>query len=362
MPTKTVAIIFGGKSTEHEVSIRSARNIANAIDTQEFNILLIGIAKDGKWYLKSSKELNTEDVVLANASTQLTLTPGAEEDKIVLCHNQKSIGPIDVVFPIVHGTGGEDGTLQGLLKTLNIAFVGPGVVGSALCIDKEVAKRILNEAGIANCKFLSYHKSERNQITFENSQAHLGIPMYIKPPNLGSSVGISKVKTKQEFDKAIDHAFLFDRKVLIEENIVGREIECAVMGNADVSASPVGEILTIGENHDFYSYDAKYTDASGSVTVIPAEMDEDTQSRIQTIAIKTYKALNCEGMARVDFFLSQKGDIIVNEVNSLPGFTDISMYPKLWGSAGMKYSTLVTKLLHLALERQSEEDEMQTSL
>jgi len=181
----TAAIIYGGKSTEHEVSIRSARNIAKAIDKDQFNVLLIAIAKDGKWYLKTTEELNNENIVQPN-SHNLSLIPGADRDKIIISKNQQSIGVIDVVFPIVHGTGGEDGSLQGLLNTLNLAFVGPGVVGSALCIDKEVAKRVLNEAGIANSKFLSYHKSQRDQITYEKAQAELGTPMYIKLPNLGS--------------------------------------------------------------------------------------------------------------------------------------------------------------------------------
>ena len=186
--------------------------------------------------------------------------------------------------------------------------------------------------------------------------------MYIKPPNLGSSVGISKVTTKREFDAAIDNALQYDRKVLIEESIVGREIECAVLGNAEVQASPVGEVVTNQDNHTFYDYAAKYTDANGSVTMIPAQMDIATQNRIREIAIKAYKALNCEGMARVDFFVTEAGDIIVNEVNSLPGFTDISMYPKLWESGGIAYSELITKLIELAIERSEDEDKMQTSV
>ncbi|MDB4107924.1 D-alanine--D-alanine ligase [Bacteroidia bacterium] len=361
MPLKTAAIIYGGKSTEHEISIRSARNIFKAIDYQQYNPLLIAIAKDGKWYLKTKQELESEVVVQPNGN-QLVLIPGASADKISILVTNKSIGRIDVVFPIVHGTGGEDGSLQGILKTLNIAFVGPGIIGSALCIDKDVAKRILTESGIANSKFLSFRKSERDQISYEKAQTILGLPLYIKPPNLGSSVGISKVTTKSEFSNAIELALSFDRKVLIEENIVGREIECAVIGNNDVHASPVGEVVTIGENHTFYSYEAKYTDANGSVTVIPAEMDSTTQDRIRDIAIKTYKALNCEGMARVDVFLKDNGDIIVNEVNSLPGFTDISMYPQLWEAGGVSYTELISKLLALAIERNIEDNKMLTSI
>lgn len=361
MSKKNIILLYGGKSTEHEISIRSARNIAKAANTSLFGIMPIGIAKNGSWYLKTMSELNSEDVVLQNDHL-LTLTPGSNHQKIIDVKSQKSIGRIDVAFPIVHGTNGEDGTLQGLLKTMQIPFVGPGVIGSALCIDKDVAKRLMNEAGITNAPFLSYHKSERNQITFEKAVNSLGLPMYIKPPNLGSSVGISKVTSKREFDTAVDHAFLFDQKIIIEKNIVGREIECAVLGNSSPKASLVGEVVTVSNNHDFYSYEAKYIDAQGSKTVIPAELSLDLQKRIQTIAIKTYKTLCCEGMARVDVFVTQDDEIIVNEVNTLPGFTDISMYPQLWEASGINYTDLITQLLMLAIERFDNENENLTQL
>ena len=256
MSKKNVILLYGGNSTEHEISIRSARNIARATNTSLFNMIPIGIAKNGTWYLKTSEELNNEEIVLSN-DNPIALVPGYDEQKIINIKTQESIGKIDIAFPIVHGTNGEDGTLQGLLKTMKIPFVGPGVIGSALCIDKDVAKRLMNEAHIPNAAFLSYQKSERNQITFEKVVNSLGLPMYIKPPNLGSSVGISKVNSKREFDKAVDHAFLFDQKIIIEKNIKGREIECAVLGNNNPKASLVGEVVTINENHDFYSYEAK---------------------------------------------------------------------------------------------------------
>ena len=361
MSKKNIILLYGGKSTEHEISIRSARNIAKAANTSLFEIMPIGIAKNGSWYLKTMSELNSEDVVLQNDHL-LTLTPGSTDQKIIDVKSQKGIDKIDVAFPIVHGTNGEDGTLQGLLKTMQIPFVGPGVIGSALCIDKDVAKRLMNEAGISNAPFLSYQKSERNQITFEKAVNSLGLPMYIKPPNLGSSVGISKVTSKREFDTAVDHAFLFDQKIIIEKNIVGREIECAVLGNSNPKASLVGEVVTVSDNHDFYSYEAKYIDAQGSKTVIPAELSIDLQKRIQTIAIKTYKTLCCEGMSRVDVFVTQDDEIIVNEVNTLPGFTDISMYPQLWEASGINYTDLITELLMLAIERFDNENENLTQL
>jgi D-alanine-D-alanine ligase len=361
MSKKNVILLYGGNSTEHEISIRSARNIARATNTSLFNMIPIGIAKNGTWYLKTLEELNNEEIVLSN-DDPIALVPGYDEQKIINIKTQESIGKIDIAFPIVHGTNGEDGTLQGLLKTMQIPFVGPGVIGSALCIDKDVAKRLMNEAHIPNAAFLSYQKSERNQITFEKVVNSLGLPMYIKPPNLGSSVGISKVNSKREFDKAVDHAFLFDQKIIIEKNIKGREIECAVLGNTNPKASLVGEVVTINENHDFYSYKAKYIDANGSKTVIPADLSEDLQNQIQTIALKTYKTLCCQGMARVDVFVTPDNKIIVNEVNTLPGFTDISMYPKLWEASGIDYNELISKLLVLALERSDNENENLTQM
>ncbi len=361
MPALHIAIIYGGKSTEHEVSIRSARNIAKAMDNRKYCLSLIGICKTGAWYAKTPEQLQNEDVVLP-CSSRLSLVPGGSQGKLINLENNTELSQLDAVFPIVHGTGGEDGSLQGILKTMNIPFVGPGVVGSALCIDKEITKRMLNEAGIKNSLFLAFHKSEKHQISFENAVKKLGLPMYIKPPNLGSSVGINKVHTKKEFEAAVDEAFKYDQKVLIEQNIVGREIECAVLGNSDAIASPVGEVVTNSDNHSFYNYAAKYTDASGSVTMIPAKLDTDIQNRIQEIAIQTYKTLNCEGLSRVDVFVTDEGHIVVNEVNTLPGFTDISMYPKLWEAGGIAYDDLIDKLILLAIQRSNEENTMQTSV
>lgn len=356
-----VAIIYGGKSTEHEVSIRSARNIAKAIDKTKYCLSLIGIGKNGAWYAKTSEQLQTEDMVLPNTS-RLCLVPGGSQGRLINLETNTEWSKLDAIFPIVHGAGGEDGSLQGILKTMNIPFVGPGVVGSVLCIDKVIAKRMLNEAGIRNSLFLAYDKSDKHEISYEKAVKELGLPMFVKPPNLGSSVGVNKVHDKKEFEAAIDEAFQYDQKVLIEQNIVGREIECAVLGNAKVQASPLGEVVTNSDNHSFYSYKAKYTDVVGSVTMIPAALDKNTENRIQAIAIQTYKVLNCEGMSRVDVFVTDAGEIIVNEVNTLPGFTDISMYPKLWEAGGIAYADLIEKLFTFAIERFDEENTMQTSV
>mgnify|MGYP001567674999 CR=1 FL=1 len=359
---KNIAIVYGGKSTEHEVSVRSARNIYTAIDRQRFTPILIGVDKDGKWILKDEDEFLKQDIVIFKEKNQLAVIPGKNKNQIVYLNNISQSFNIDAVFPIIHGTGGEDGTIQGLIKTLNIPFVGTGVLGSSVCLDKELTKRLLNEAKIPNSKFKSYLANEKSIIDYNQLKYDLGLPMYIKPPNLGSSVGISKVHNENEFNQAIDLAFRFDRKVLIEESIEGREIECAIIGNEDIKASLPGEVLTIGENHEFYSYDAKYTDANGSVTVIPADVTAQEIEAIKEIAIKTYKCLNCEGMARVDVFLQSDGEVLVNEVNTIPGFTDISMYPKLWKANGISYPDLITELINLAIERHKTEALMQTSI
>ncbi|MBT8327816.1 MAG: D-alanine--D-alanine ligase [Bacteroidia bacterium] len=361
MARKAVGILFGGKSTEHEVSIRSARNIAKAVDRDKFETILIGVSKKGNWFLKTEEELMSEDIVKENEHL-LQLIPGSKKDQILKSKNQASIGTLDVVFSIIHGTGGEDGTIQGLFKIINIPFVGPGVLSSSVCLDKEVTKRLLRDSGIPNANFLSYLSSEKNNISFENVKEVLGMPVYVKPPNLGSSVGISKVSTKEEFDNAIDYAFKFDRKVLIEQNVKGREIECAVLGNSDVKASLPGEVVTVKDSHEFYSYEAKYIDANGSITKIPADLPQTVIQKVQDIAIKAYTCLCCEGMARIDVFVTENEEIIVNEINTIPGFTDISMYPKLWEETGISYSNLITKLLELAIDRYNEEEQMTTSV
>lgn len=356
MNRQKIAIVYGGRSTEHEVSIRSARNIAQAIDKTRFEVVLLGVDKQGGWHLKSQKDFSQETVV-EQADSEVLFFPGGGEDKFLLKSTLEPIH-IDVIFPIIHGTGGEDGSLQGLLKSLNIAFVGPSILGSSLCIDKDITKKVLRDSNISSSLFLSYHYDEKDQITYEKALAYLGTPMYIKPPNLGSSVGISKVTTKREFYNAIELAFRYDKKVLIEENIIGREIECAVLGNENPKASFVGEVVTIGEQHTFYSYDAKYKDATGSKTVIPAEITDNEQERIRRVAVTAYKLLECEGMARVDVFLTESGDILVNEVNTLPGFTDISMYPKLWEATGIPYSDLISRLIDLAIRRHTLEEKL----
>jgi len=264
-----------------------------------------------------------------------------------------------VVFPILHGPFGEDGTIQGLLKILDIAFVGPGVLGSAINMDKDVSKRLLKEAGLPTSKFLVFQKNQEQDISFEKIERELKIPFFVKPANLGSSVGISKVKDKKDFIKAVKEAFRFDNKIIIEEGIEGKEIECSVLGNEKPVASALGEIIP---THDFYSYDAKYFDEDGARMAIPANISEEVVGKIQEMAIQVFKTLCCEGMGRVDFFLTEDNKIFVNEINTIPGFTPISMYPKLWAESGISYSELIDKLIQLAIDRKEREDRLKMSV
>ena len=336
---KKVGILFGGKSAEHEISLLSAKNIYDAIDKNIFEPVLIKIEKSGKWQMDA-------------------------------------VSQFDVIFPILHGPFGEDGTMQGFLKLAGLPFVGPGVLGSAAGMDKDVMKRLLRDAGIPIGKFIALGSHEQAP-SFSEVQAALapnGLesqPIFIKPANMGSSVGISKVNNESEYSAALKEAFLYDAKIIMEEFIPGREIECAVLGNEEPVASVPGEIIPA---HEFYSYDAKYLDEKGASLQIPAKLDKETTKRVQDTAVKVFKTLCCEGLSRVDFFLRTDGssaaqpssaaqlEIIVNEINTMPGFTRISMYPKMWEASGISYTDLITRLIELAFNRFEKERKLKTSV
>lgn len=362
-----VGLLFGGKSAEHEVSLHSAKNVLDAIDKDKYEPVLIGIDKEGCWRLEDAeKALQNPDaahLVIGGDDPieNLALVPGKDQKQIVKMVDKESIGDIEVVFPVLHGPFGEDGTMQGLLKLVNVPFVGAGVVGSAIGMDKDVMKRLLKEAEIPSPKFLVMHRTEKDQINFVDVEKRLGMPLFIKPCNLGSSVGVTKAGNEKGFFEAVDEAFKFDRKIIVEENIRGREIECSVLGNEEPIASVPGEVITDMSRHGFYSYEAKYLDENGALLEIPAKLPSDTTKRVQELAIKTFKVLCCEGMARVDFFLNESNKVIVNEINTLPGFTEISMYPKLWKATGMSYTELVDRLIQLAIDRHKKESEIKTS-
>ncbi len=348
-----VGILFGGKSAEHEVSIRSARNVAEAIDKEKYEVRLIGIDKKGHWLApqKSAALIGATSIPTSDVKS-IVLAPESDGD-ITSSEGEEKI---DVVFPILHGPFGEDGTVQGLLRIANVPFVGAGVLGSAIGMDKDVMKRLLRDAGISIAKFIV--ATESAPVSFKQAHSELGLPLFIKPANLGSSVGVSKVTTEEEYAPAIRKAFQFDTKILIEEYIEGREIECSVLGNENPIASIPGEVIV---HDEFYSYDAKYIDERGASLRIPADIPPETTRLVQETAIKTYQALACEGMGRVDSFLTLDGRVVVNEINTIPGFTNISMYPKMWEASGISYTDLIDRLITLALERFEKQSRLKTA-
>lgn len=358
-----VGIIFGGKSTEHEVSLQSAKNVVVALDKEKYEPVLIGIDKTGRWlrsgganYLLHSE--NPKLIALNKKTAQgMVLVPG-EEKQLMLLQGGEANQALDVVFPVLHGPLGEDGTMQGLLKLMDIPFVGPGVLGSAVGMDKDVQKRLLRDAGIPVAKFLTLRLRDKDTISFARVKKELGLPLFVKPANAGSSVGVSKVKSEADFRSGVEDALKYDSKILIEEGIDGREIECAVLGNEDPIASVPGEIKP---NHEFYSYEAKYIDENGAVAEIPAKLSAATMKKVQETAIAAFKTLECEGMARVDSFVTKDGKVLVNEINTIPGFTKISMYPKLWEASGLPYSKLLDRLIELALARAKREKLLATN-
>jgi len=343
-----VCLLCGGRSAEHEVSLQSAKNVFNEMDRTKFEPFVVGIDKSGRWFLYEQGSFleNPDDpktVCLAGGGEPLALVPG--ERKFTGLENRREYG-FDVVFPVLHGTFGEDGTVQGLLELLDVPFAGSGTTGAAVGMDKDIMKRLFRESGIPAGKFIVIY-SEKEIPSYNKVREKLKVPLFIKPANMGSSVGVNKAHNEEEYYRFVKEAFKYDTKILLEENIEGREIECAVLGNKDVIVSLPGEIKP---NHEFYSYEAKYLDENGAKLEIPAKLEEKELKTIQSLAVKTFKTLCCEGLSRVDFFISNAGEVYVNEINTIPGFTKISMYPKLFEISGIKYPELITRLIELAVE------------
>lgn len=350
-----LCLLFGGQSAEHAVSLESAKNVFEALDPKKYEVHLIGIDKSGAWrYFEDSNLLRKTDVArpisLNEIKNQVFIVPGtkAGQAEIVGIRETKKYGTIDMVFPILHGPYGEDGTMQGYLRTLGVPYVGCGIIGSAVGMDKDVAKRLFKEAGLPVGKFEVLKRHYSSAKDFDRLKTSLGLPFFLKPANMGSSVGVHKVDSAQKFEAAIKDAFQYDTKLLAEEFLPGREVECSVLGNEKPMASTPGEIVP---QHDFYSYDAKYLDDNGALLKIPAELTPQQANEVKTLAIKVYETLTCDGMARVDFFLRKDGKLFVNEVNTIPGFTKISMYPKMWNQDGIGYSDLIDRLIELGSSR-----------
>jgi D-alanine-D-alanine ligase len=340
---KHVGLIYGGVSSEHEVSIRSARNVLAAFDPDRYRVTPILIDRQGRWHVE---DLKTSLLTGAEAASTTPENGAAALDSLAL----------DVAFPMLHGQNGEDGRVQGFLQTLGIPFVGPGVLGSAVCMDKEATKRLLRDSGLPIVPFRIVRRG--GHLAYDAATAALGDSLFVKPANSGSSVGTSKAESADAFDNALTEAFRYDNKVLVEQAIRGREIECAVIGNEEPRASVPGEIVSTA---DFYTYDAKYEDPDASRMQVPADLPDAIAEQVRTIAADAYRVLGCEGMARVDFFVTPEFDLYINEVNTIPGFTERSMFPVMWDHTGLPIGALLDTLLTLALDRHARDAKIKTT-
>lgn len=359
-----VGIICGGRSTEHEISLISARNIITAMDRARFEVVLVAIDKKGRWFLMEPDDFLLEaadaaKVRLKPAHRQLACVPGGEDGRFVLIDQAGVDIWVDVLFPVLHGPYGEDGTIQGLIRMMGLPLVGAGVLGSAVGMDKVVSKSLLAHAGLPTCAFMGFNRAQAQALDPGRVVEELGLPVFVKPANCGSSVGVSRVATAGELEGAVALALRYDHRVIIEAAVEGREIECAVLGDGEPQASVLGEIRP---KRGFYSYAAKYLEEDGAELIVPAELAEDTALRIRQLAVAAYLTLGATGMARVDFFLTPSGEPLINEINTIPGFTRISMYPLLWEASGLDYTGLVTRLIEQALAQAEADRSLLTSI
>ena len=357
-----VGIVYGGRSPEHNISLLSAYNVVKNIDRSLFEPVLLPIDKSGIWHhggddMNISNPTDAQLVSLPEYTADIYLSQNAGERSVIDKNTGKVITKIDVLYPVLHGAYGEDGSIQGLAKVASLPCVGCGILGSSAGMDKDVTKRLLRDAGIGVANFVTLRKGYNDHLTYADVSKKLGPELFIKPANLGSSVGISFVNNEADFIKAVSEGFEYDPKVIVEEKITGREIECAVLGNENPQPSTIGEILPKTE---WYTFENKYIDDDGAGLAIPADIGDEKTTLAKQIAIDTYVNLECSGLTRVDMFLKEDGSIIVNEVNTLPGFTKISMFPKLWAASGIEYQDLITKLIYLAMDRFEGEERLRT--
>ena len=359
-----VAILYGGRSTEHEISLLSAQHIYKSLDSEKYEAVLIGIDKSGRWfYQEDSLRLMHHDdpaqISLSNTTNEVLFSQNTDDHYLLPTSKTDSRLDIDVLFPVLHGSYGEDGSIQGLARMANVPCVGPGTLGSAVGMDKEVMKRLLRDAGIKSAPWVTIRRRDIDKIDIDMIVDQLGEDVFVKPVNLGSSVGISHVKSSDQLAEAIQFAFKFDHKVIIEQRIHGREIECAVLGNDNPMASVPGEVIP---KDGFYSYEAKYIDEHGATLVAPADLSENEVAKIKELSIRTFTLLECYGLARVDMFLTIEGELYINEINTLPGFTSISMFPTLWELSGIPQKELVDRLIQLAIEKHDQDSALQTEM
>ncbi len=363
MVKRNVMVVFGGRSGEHEVSLMSSASILRSINKEKYNVITVGITKDGNWKhhdgtideIESGEWEGVPNLLAEKAEKSATIMPKATGEG-VLAIGDGRMEKIDVVFPVLHGPMGEDGTIQGLLEMMNIPYVGAGVLASSVAMDKAVAKKLFQAEGLPQADFIVLYRrkyDDDKEKYIELIEARFGYPVFVKPANLGSSVGISKAKNQQQLQEAIALAAKYDRKIVIEEFINAREIECSVLGNDDPIASLPAEIIP---SHEFYDYQDKYFDGK-SQYAIPPDLPEELIKQVREMAVRAYRLIDCTGLARIDFFV-EKGTnrILLNEINTMPGFTKISMYPKMWEVTGISYETLIDKLIELAIERFEEKN------
>ena len=347
-------MIFGGRSGEHQVSLRSAESIINAIDKSRYDVIPIGITEQGRWLVAGeAKELLPQAVMSATDPREVAIIGDPTHQGLVHLNGRERAlpnEPLDVVFPVLHGTYGEDGTIQGLLEMAGVPYVGCGVLASATGMDKVVMKQLFQQAGLRLTPYEWFLRSawQTDHETVVQRVTRLGFPVFVKPANLGSSVGVSKASNKEELDRAVANAARYDRRIVVEKAVQGREVEVSILGNDDPVASLPGEIIA---GHEFYDYEDKYIDEKAQV-IVPADLPDATIEKIQRDGITAFKAIDGAGLARVDFFIEAgTGDVITNEINTMPGFTSISMYPKLWEASGVSYAELIDRLIALAIER-----------
>ncbi|NMB25918.1 MAG: D-alanine--D-alanine ligase [Firmicutes bacterium] len=369
-----VGVIFGGRSSEHEVSLTSASCVLEAIDRSKYDVVPIGITKKGKWLVGDnvlellSSQATEEGKAIQDSPTPVSLLPTPRGGNLIsidpkegVGNKGQAIGHIDVVFPVLHGTYGEDGAIQGLLELADLPYVGAGITGSAVAMDKAMAKAVFAAEGLPQLPYVTLFRSEweENPKVAEEAVGKIGYPCFVKPASLGSSVGISKVREPGELQEALNEAAIYDRKFVIEKDAGNaREVECSVLGNDEPIPSIPGEIVP---SREFYDYVAKYHD-SASELIIPARITAKTTEKIQELAVQAFRALDLAGMARVDFFVDKNTErIYINEINSIPGFTPISMYPKLWEASGIPYARLIDRLIELAIERHQDKGRNMTS-
>ncbi len=377
-----VAVLYGGKSGEHEVSLVSASSVVRNIDKNKHTIVLIGITKNGLWYIQNNSELDriTSDVnarleIVENDENLVSLIPGGGSKKAL--RSKGASIEVDVVLPILHGTYGEDGLLQGLLEMSELPYCGCGVMSSAVAMDKEKAKQVWAQVGLPVVPYVCIRSSQNTNkelnTIFNEAEKDWGFPLFVKPCCAGSSVGTAKASTMEELKIAVEKAFMWDEKILIEPFIPAREIECSVTGNTAELCMIDGkenarcvrgyELGEIAPTHEFYDYEAKYTDPNGAALIIPAKLNVEQERKIKDLAIKAYKALDCSGLSRVDFFIDKENnDIFINELNTLPGFTSISMFPKMCEAGGLAYKDVIELILDQGVERFKSRQALTTSL